>query len=640
MHSILNHFFGKRGARHDDVPFFLGLLVIVGMAAMVVAGVKAQGAPVILSGPFVSEATLTENSAVVQWNTDRESTSVVYYGLTPSLEKSPYRKIVPISEDTVMESSHSMTLWELQSGATYYYRVSSEADGVAAESAVNTFKTRAATPEPVIEVLPEIELIEPEKPTIDNTETEPVEIPIVRPEPKPVVKPPVLPVAEKPQLLTPTPTPAPTPVLTVPVEKTAETTAETLLETENTLSTAMIEEVGLLLTGVSQALNIDEFFTAPSAPEVGSGAPAVPVETVPLECAQGGISAERCGAWMEAKFADRSCAANGLQTRESCEIYLTEGNNGVFPGCEGKTAEECFRVRALTLIGYLPKSVQDQANEVVSKLIDSKQVVSIAGLTPIRAEDVEGVSWWKSSSEGDQETSVGVLVRDTDNDQLPDDFELARGIDPNRADTDGDGVADGDELKAGTNPLGAGEAAVALTAQEEVIVFHKPLGQPLGAGTFNDSFDVKAAAASAVGDEKSKSMVLSGRCAPQATCIIYIYSYIPMVLTTVADENGNFSYDLANNIVDGEHTVYVAVTDGEGKVKEKSNPLSFFVKEAQAVTAENFLAADVAQAATVNVEEQTLAVERRNYLYAIVPIAAVGLAALWFFLRKRPTTTI
>lgn len=50
--------------------------------------------------------------------------------------------------------------------------------------------------------------------------------------------------------------------------------------------------------------------------------------------------------------------------------------------------------------------------------------------------------------------SVVVIKKDTDNDGLLDDFEIAIGTDIKKSDTDGDGVDDKKEVKAGLNPKG------------------------------------------------------------------------------------------------------------------------------------------------------------------------------------------
>ncbi|MDD5040244.1 MAG: Ig-like domain-containing protein [Patescibacteria group bacterium] len=110
---------------------------------------------------------------------------------------------------------------------------------------------------------------------------------------------------------------------------------------------------------------------------------------------------------------------------------------------------------------------------------------------------------------------------------------------------------------------------------------------------------------------------------------LYIYSQ-PLVVTTKTDEFGNFSYTLDKNLLDGEHEVYVTITDNTGKIKEKSAPLSFFVKRAQAVTEEEYLRGDV------NVDSTRTSI-LSNYIVivgAVVVVAILGVIGL-FYISKR-----
>ena len=70
---------------------------------------------------------------------------------------------------------------------------------------------------------------------------------------------------------------------------------------------------------------------------------------------------------------------------------------------------------------------------------------------------------------------------------------------------------------------------------------------------------------------------------------LYIYSDLPLVITTKTDEYGNWKYELDQSLIEGEHEVYVAINDDTGKVIEKSKPLNFFVKEASAVSVKDFV---------------------------------------------------
>ena len=85
-----------------------------------------------------------------------------------------------------------------------------------------------------------------------------------------------------------------------------------------------------------------------------------------------------------------------------------------------------------------------------------------------------------------------------------------------------------------------------------------------------------------------EKIVLSGQADANAWILIYLYSDLPLVLTTQVDANGNWSYTLDENLVDGQHQAYVTVNDDTGKIIKQSNPLSFFVSSAQAVSAGDY----------------------------------------------------
>ncbi|MFA6184377.1 MAG: LamG-like jellyroll fold domain-containing protein [Parcubacteria group bacterium] len=85
-------------------------------------------------------------------------------------------------------------------------------------------------------------------------------------------------------------------------------------------------------------------------------------------------------------------------------------------------------------------------------------------------------------------------------------------------------------------------------------------------------------------DESGKKKVkIAGYGPPNTKLTVYIYSDDPIVLTVKTDSEGNWSYVLDNNLEDGEHQIYVALTDATGKIETKSEPLAF-VKTAQAVS--------------------------------------------------------
>ena len=84
------------------------------------------------------------------------------------------------------------------------------------------------------------------------------------------------------------------------------------------------------------------------------------------------------------------------------------------------------------------------------------------------------------------------------------------------------------------------------------------------------------------GTQTASKISFRGKTLPNSFATLYIYS-LPIVVTVKTDSEGNWNYTLDKDLEDGNHQVYVAVTDVKGQVVASSNPIPF-VKEAAAVT--------------------------------------------------------
>lgn len=167
---------------------------------------------------------------------------------------------------------------------------------------------------------------------------------------------------------------------------------------------------------------------------------------------------------------------------------------------------------------------------------------------------------------------------DTDNDGIPDKEEIRLGTNPLLADSDGDGFLDGDEIRNGFNPL-----KFSPGDKSDKIIFELPKETP----TIDTKFSVDDVAMASVTPSDSKQSTtkkiarFSGKALPNIFVTLYIFSD-PIVVTVKTDANGNWSYDLDKEIPDGNHEVYVAVTDNVGKITAQSHALPF-VKTADAI---------------------------------------------------------
>lgn len=189
----------------------------------------------------------------------------------------------------------------------------------------------------------------------------------------------------------------------------------------------------------------------------------------------------------------------------------------------------------------------------------------------------------------DSDTSVVMTVNqtpapekvfvDSDGDGLSDAEEERLGTDPQIADTDGDGFPDGEEVESGFNPL-----QYSPGDKSDKIEFESPKegGEENRREREDDRYAVEGVVLKV--SEKTGKIVteLSGTGLPNSYLTLYIYSD-PIVVAVRTDANGNWRYELDRDLENGDHEVYVAVTDNLGRITAQSKPLPF-TKTAEAVT--------------------------------------------------------
>lgn len=126
-----------------------------------------------------------------------------------------------------------------------------------------------------------------------------------------------------------------------------------------------------------------------------------------------------------------------------------------------------------------------------------------------------------------------------------------------------------------------------------------------------------------------KQLELSGKSEPNAIVTLYIFSKDPIVISIKADVDGLWNYELDKELADGQHEVYVAVADDEGKIVSKSEPIAF-IKTAQAADMIPFSEFQENESPVKNSAQQFV-------LIAIIVMSvclALALAAIGFLTRK------
>jgi|GEM_PF-2046833 len=244
-----------------------------------------------------------------------------------------------------------------------------------------------------------------------------------------------------------------------------------------------------------------------------------------------------------------------------------------------------------------------------------------------------------------EERQKSDVLKDTDQDGISDfDEVMLFNTDPADADSDNDGVIDGLEIRDGFDPLSAEEG--------QVLVYESPKesgverNDLLSIEEFTPVQLVDEAATSTVGEEVTSTphnnpdrvvALVKGTAPPNSFVTLYIFS-TPVVVTVKTDAEGNWEYTFDKELEDGEHEVYVGITDNTGQIVAKSQPFRF-VKEAQAITT-------VDQEAIADLQQPPppTGIESQTSLLMVASISVVSIGLVLILLgmlldRRRTGTT-
>ncbi|MEI6378038.1 MAG: Ig-like domain-containing protein [Candidatus Falkowbacteria bacterium] len=372
---------------------------------------------------------------------------------------------------------------------------------------------------------------------------------------------------------------------------------------------------------------------APEAAPVNIQAPAATANLNQADapiCIEAGFTVPAdCDWYLKSRLGAEQCYANNIQTKNDCKKFLID-KYGLPIKCSALNQVECDRLLTnVILANFIETAQKTQAQDQLKPLMNqevvldaSKGTVTLvnnnkeaASSTPVLLLDKTLIPFAPSEQQVTATlvptreaagTIAAAFVLDSDYDGLPDDVEKRIGTDPFKADTDGDGYPDSVEVATGFNPLGPGRLGK-ISGLDLAIAHQIKLEQPKGSAA-STSLQISIDKIETVGLDtanKKSQLLLTGKAVAGTVVTIFIYSDIPLVVTALADTDGNWTYQLDKTLIDGKHEVYVAINDKAGSIAEQSVPKSFFIKEAKAVSVDDYVQAQefapIADSSNLNV---------------------------------------
>lgn len=383
--------------------------------------------------------------------------------------------------------------------------------------------------------------------------------------------------------------------------------------------------------------------------------------TVAQACIERGITdTARCERYLATTYQIADCQRAGIVIQEECAAFLARNAKPTLPapeaGAPAPQPQPQQSLESIALTGYVTKEQHDVIESSLREFVNKplilgpetpmtpepgepapaarstlpesvRQEIPLSAHTPATVTVMASPATVVTSERVQVTSSPAIIVIDSDGDGLSDDMEARLGTNPQAADSDNDGRSDRDELKNKTNPLGVGPLNERLSPIDTAIINQKPIEQPKTSGKEEpEKLEIGNIENAVTAEQEPSAVVFKGKAEPNTIITLYIYSYVPMVVTVQTSAAGEWSYVLEQPLSDGAHEGYVVINDDTGKIVSKSRPYRFFVDEAQAVTEEEFFRADV------NVSNP---ITTRIYLYIVLTIAAI-LAGAWLIYLFRP----
>lgn len=358
------------------------------------------------------------------------------------------------------------------------------------------------------------------------------------------------------------------------------------------------------------------------------------------DCLNIGISDQAdCNALLFKKTSRQICETAGINDEKKCAQFIYNKYQPEI-NCGDLNKWQCQEIIETKFLGEIidKQTKYNELNENLSHFLNKKisiseiqsELIAAKGLLPLNSKNTHVKILRLENKillENNNliQTSPLALIIDNDGDGLPDDTEKRIGTDPNNPDSDNDGYSDGDEVKNNFNPLGTGGFSKALAPLDLALINGVLLEQPKTAGIVSSDFSINKFTNS----DEENSYKISGTAEANSTITLYIYSDMPLLVTARTDEFGNWEYVLKESLIEGEHEIYAVLNDNTGRITKKSNPINFFIKEAKAVSLQDFVSGAPKNAPTKTESMLSL------YIIISLTIAFAGILLFIVFIIMR-----